>query len=39
MYTKGDRLKSSCYAQAISAVLADLKQVKNQNKKNEKSNL
>lgn len=29
MYTKEDRLKNSHYAQAICAVLADLKQVKN----------
>lgn len=29
MYTKEDRLKSSHYAQAICAVIADLKQVKN----------
>jgi len=29
MYTKEERLKNSHYAQAICAVLADLKQVKN----------
>jgi len=29
MYTKEDRLKNSHYAQAICAVIADLKQVKN----------